>query len=164
VDRVVAVGIGSNLGDRHSHITYARTRLQALLSDLLVSAIRETDPVGVPADSQPPYLNAVAVGTSDASPRELLDGLLAIERERGRERPYLNAPRTLDLDLLLVGDVVIGEPDLVLPHPRLRERLFVLEPLAEVAPRWRHPLTGKTAEQMLIDLRPIPPSPSTNRP
>jgi 2-amino-4-hydroxy-6-hydroxymethyldihydropteridine diphosphokinase len=163
VDRIVAVGIGSNLGDRQSHIDYARARLQALLTNLVVSSTRETAPVGVP-DLQPLYLNLVAVGSSDASPRQLLDALLAIERERGRERPYLNAPRTLDLDLLLVGDTVIAEPDLVLPHPRLGERFFVLEPLAEVAPRWRHPLTRETPAEMLVDLRRSPPSPSTNRP
>lgn len=163
MDRIVAVGIGSNLGDRQSHIDDARLRLGALLTDLLVSSIRETDPVGVP-DSQPPYLNAVAIGWSDASPRQLLEALLTIERDRGRQRPYLNAPRTLDLDLLLVGQLVIAEPDLVLPHPRLRERTFVLEPLAEVAPRWRHPLTGETAEEMLAALRRFPPSPSTSRP
>jgi 2-amino-4-hydroxy-6-hydroxymethyldihydropteridine diphosphokinase len=163
VDRIVAVGIGSNLGDRHSHIDYARARLRALLAKLVVSSIGETVPVGAP-DAQPLYLNAVAVGTSDASPRELLDALLAIERERGRERPYPNAPRTLDLDLLLVGESVIAESDLVLPHPRLSERFFVLEPLAEVAPQWCHPLTGETAEEMLADLRRFPPSPSTSRP
>jgi len=162
VDRVVAVGIGSNLGDRQSHIDYARARLQGLLTNLRFSSIHETDPVGVP-DSQPRYLNAVAVGASDGSPRELLEQLLTIERERGRQRPYLNAPRTLDLDLLLVGDTVAAESDLVLPHPRLTERAFVLEPLAEVVPQWRHPATGRTVEEMRDELRRFPPSPSTNR-
>ena len=152
--RVAAIAIGSNLGDRHGHLGYARTRLDSLLVNPRWSSIRETDPVGVP-DQQPRYLNAVAAGTTDASPRELLDALLSIERDRGRERPYPNAPRTLDLDLLLVGRLVIAEPDFVLPHPRLSERRFVLEPLAEldaVLEGWRHPVTGQTVREMLAGL------------
>jgi 2-amino-4-hydroxy-6-hydroxymethyldihydropteridine diphosphokinase len=159
VDRVaarpVAISLGSNLGDRQAHLTYARTRLESVLDQLRFSSIRETEPVGVP-DRQSPYLNAVAAGSSVASPRQLLEALLAIERERGRERPYPNAPRTLDLDLLLVGELVIDEPDLILPHPRMSTRLFVLEPLLEIdAIRigWRHPLTGRTVEQMVAGLR-----------
>jgi len=159
VDRVaarpVAISLGSNLGDRQAHLAYARTRLESLLGDLRFSSIRETEPVGVP-DRQSPYLNAVAAGRSAASPRELLAALLSIERERGRERPYPNAPRTLDLDLLLVGELVIDEPDLIVPHPRMGDRLFVLEPLLEIdAIRigWRHPLTGQTVEEMLAGLR-----------
>lgn len=81
--------------------------------------------------------------------RELLEALMTIERERGRERPHRNAPRTLDLDLILLGDLVVNEPGLVLPHPRFRERRFVLDPLAEVAPDLRDPASGRT----IADLR-----------
>ena len=88
----------------------------------------------------------VAVGTSDASPRELLHALLAIERERGRERPYLNAPRTLDLDLLVYGDQTIQTPGLCIPHPHLHERGFVLVPLAQIAPKLDVPGQGRVAD------------------
>ncbi|MQA28302.1 MAG: 2-amino-4-hydroxy-6-hydroxymethyldihydropteridine diphosphokinase [Luteitalea sp.] len=155
MDRVVAlaaIGLGSNLGDRHAHLAYARSRLETLLANLRFSSVRETDPVGVPGP-QTRYLNAAAVGTTDASPEELLDALLAIEQERGRERPYPNAPRTLDLDLLLVGELVMAGERLVLPHPRMGCRAFVLEPLAEIAPRLRHPVTGQTIGEMLAACR-----------
>ena len=96
------------------------------------------------ADAQPSYLNGVVVGETRLTARQLLNGLLAIERDAGRTRPSAMAPRTLDLDLILFGDAVIQEPGLVVPHPRFRERLFVLEPLAEIAPGLVDPATGET--------------------
>ena len=145
---VVAIAIGSNLGDRESHLDFARSRLRALLSDLRASTTRETAPVGVPGD-QPPFLNAALVGTTPMAPRELLAELLAIESDRGRERPFPGAPRTLDLDLVLFGDQVVDQPGLIVPHPRFRDRKFVLEPLAEIAPGLRDPVTGKTVRELL---------------
>jgi 2-amino-4-hydroxy-6-hydroxymethyldihydropteridine diphosphokinase len=150
VDRV-AVALGSNLGDRHAHLDHAVARLRSLLQQLAVSRYHDTVPVGV-TGPQPIYLNAVAVGDTALAPRDLLDALLAIEAERGRERPHPNAARTLDLDLILYGDRVIDEPGLVVPHPRFRERRFVLEPLVEAAPDFRDPVTGKSARQLLGDL------------
>jgi len=150
VDRV-AVALGSNCGDRHAHLDYAVSRLRTFLTNLTISRYCDTVPVGV-SGPQAMFLNAAAVGDTTMPARALLDALLAIEDERGRERPYPNAPRTLDLDLILYGDSVIEEPGLLVPHPRFRERRFVLEPLAEVAAELRDPVTGKTADQLLADL------------
>ena len=143
-----AVALGSNLGDRRAHLDFAAARLQPLLHRLRVSRYHETVPVGA-AEPQPLYLNAAAVGDTALTARELLEAVLAIEQERGRERPYANAPRTLDLDVILYGDRVIDEPGLIVPHPRFRERRFVLEPLAEIAPEMRDPVTGQTVSQLL---------------
>ena len=139
----VAIALGSNLGDRHAHLTYAIDALQLDLADITVSAFIETAPVGVGAEHGA-YLNAALVGSTRLSPRDLLDRLLEIEEERGRSRPYPMAPRTLDLDLILYGDAVINEHGLQVPHPRFRERSFVLGPLAEIAPEMIDPVTGRT--------------------
>jgi 2-amino-4-hydroxy-6-hydroxymethyldihydropteridine diphosphokinase len=147
MDRV-AIALGSNLGDRRAHLDFAVSRLSAAIPDLTVSRYLETDPVDVPGE-QPRFLNAAAVGTTSASASDLLEMLLAIEQERRRERPFQNAPRTLDLDLILLGSVVMNTPRLVLPHPRFRDRLFVLEPLAEVAPGLVDPITGSTVAELL---------------
>ncbi len=151
--RIAAVALGSNLGDRRANLDYAAGRLRDLLGHVRLSSYIDTDPVGVD-EPQPRYLNAAAVGETSATARELLEALLAIERERGRERPHANAPRTLDLDLILLGDVVIAEPGLVVPHPRFRERRFVLAPLAEIAPELRDPASGRTVEELLRSVRP----------
>ena len=118
MDRV-AIALGSNVGDRRAHLDYAVTALRALLTNLAVSRYYDTVPVGM-SGPQAMFLNAAAVGETALAPRAILEALLAIEQERGRERPYLNAPRTLDLDLILAGDRVVEEPGLVLPHPRFR--------------------------------------------
>jgi 2-amino-4-hydroxy-6-hydroxymethyldihydropteridine diphosphokinase len=147
-----AVALGSNLGDRRGHLDFAAHRLAALLDDLRISAYYETEPVGVP-EPQPRFLNAAAVGKTGMTARELLDALMMIEQKRGRERPHPNAARTLDLDLILFGTAVIDEPSLVVPHPRFRERRFVLEPLAEIAPDLRDPVTGRTIADLSADIR-----------
>ena len=147
MDRV-AIALGSNVGDRAGHLDFAVSSLRHFLDDLRVSQYYETEPVGM-AGVQPLFLNAAAVGNTARSARSVLDELLAIERQRGRERPFQNAPRTLDLDLVLFGNAVIAEPDLVVPHPRFRERRFVLEPLASIAPDLRDPVTGKSVRALL---------------
>jgi 2-amino-4-hydroxy-6-hydroxymethyldihydropteridine diphosphokinase len=144
----VAIALGSNLGDRVAHIAFAVAELSRLLNEVTVSRLIETVPVDVP-DDQPPFLNAAVTGATSLDPRALLDALLTIERADGRERPYRNAPRTLDLDLILYGDGVVREEGLEVPHPRFREREFVLEPLAEIAGDWVDPVTGATVRELL---------------
>jgi 2-amino-4-hydroxy-6-hydroxymethyldihydropteridine diphosphokinase len=102
----------------------------------------------------------VVIGETSLTARELLERLLSIEREAGRRRDTAMAPRTLDLDVILFGEERIEEPGLVVPHPRFRERLFVLEPLAEVAPGWIDPATGKTISALLAERRAALPDPS----
>ena len=139
----VAISLGSNLGDRRAHLDYAIDALQLDLNDLSVSPFIETQPVGV-GPEHGPYLNAVIVGNTALPARLLLERLLEIEEERGRARPYPMAPRTLDLDLILYGREIIREDGLTVPHPRFREREFVLAPLAAIAPDMIDPITGKT--------------------
>lgn len=146
-----AVALGSNVGDRRAHLDYAVTALRGLLSDLVVSSYHETVPVGV-SGPQAMFLNAAVVGSTELTARALLDALLSIEQDRGRERPYTRSPRTLDLDLILLGDVVLEEPGLVVPHPRFRERRFVLAPLAEIAPDLKDPATGLSVAALLTQL------------
>jgi len=143
-----AVALGSNLGDRRAHLDFAVSRLRTILGDLNVSRYYETEPVDV-SEPQPLFLNAAAVGESTRSAPDLLRALLALERERGRERPYAHAARTLDLDLVLFGDAVIEEPDLVVPHPRFRERRFVLQPLSDIAPDLVDPVSRLTVRELL---------------
>lgn len=130
---IAYIGIGANLGDARANVADALVRLAALPGATLVraSSCYRTAPIDSSGDD---YINAVACIDTGLDPHALLQALLAIELEHGRERPYRNAPRTLDLDLLLYGDEVIDAPDLTVPHPRLHERAFVLVPLLEIAP------------------------------
>lgn len=150
--RRAAIALGSNLGDRAAAIGYAAARLAALLDHAVISEAVETEPEGEGFEGQPRYVNAVLVGETSMPARALLDALLAIERDFGRQRPYPHAPRTLDLDLILLGDEIIDEPGLQLPHPRFRERFFVLGPMAEVASDLRDPVTRLTVGELLKGL------------
>lgn len=143
-----AIALGSNIGNREAHLAFAVGRLSAVLHHLRQSTWYDTAPAGVSPD-QPRYLNGVVVGETVLGARELLARLLAIERDAGRTRPSPMAPRTLDLDLILYGDERIQEPGLTVPHPRFRERLFVLEPLAELAPGWIDPDSGEAVSALL---------------
>ena len=144
----IAIALGSNLGDRRAHLVSAIGQLNAFVTSLRASSFIDTDPVGVD-EPQPAYLNAVAVGETALAPRDLLEQLLAIERAHGRTRPSVRSSRTLDLDLILYGDAVLHEDGLDVPHPRFRERRFVLDPLVEVARDWIDPVTGKTMGALL---------------
>lgn len=143
----VAIALGSNLGDRHAHLSHAISALGERLSALRVSPFVDTDPVGV--GEQPRYLNGAVTGEWAGSARELLTLLLEIERRAGRTRPFAGAPRTLDLDLILFGADVVNERDLQVPHPRFRERAFVLEPLAAIAAGMVDPTTGLSVGELL---------------
>jgi 2-amino-4-hydroxy-6-hydroxymethyldihydropteridine diphosphokinase len=143
------VGLGSNLGDRERQIRSALDALGRIPETTLLraSSLYESDAEG--DAGQPPYLNAVAALETGLTPRRLLWHLLLVESRAGRERRRPNAPRPIDLDLLLVDQRVVTEPDLVLPHPRLAGRGFVLVPLEEIAPELAHPTEGKTMRQLL---------------
>jgi 2-amino-4-hydroxy-6-hydroxymethyldihydropteridine diphosphokinase len=148
----VAIAMGSNLGDRRAYLDSALDALALDLDQIKSSSVLETQPVGV-GEEHGPYLNAAVTGTTQLSARDLLDRLLEIEAEQGRVRPYPMAPRTLDLDLILYGDSVIEEAGLSIPHPRFRERMFVLRPLAEIAPEMVDPVTGRTMAELLRVLK-----------
>jgi len=155
VTTLAGIGLGSNLGDRQEHLDAGVRAIAALPGVRLVavSPFIETDPVG-PA-GQGAYLNGAATIETTLGARALLDALLEIERTRGRERASEHrwGPRTLDLDLLLFGDAVIDEPGLRVPHPRMHERAFVLEPLAAIAPELDVPGFGRPVAALLAGLR-----------
>ena len=150
-----AIALGSNLGDRAGHLDRAVSEIRALrgVRVLAVSRWIETDPVGGPPGA-PAFLNGALLVETRLRPAELLEALLDIERAHGRVRSpgARDEPRTLDLDLLFFGDLRSAEPELRLPHPRLEERAFVLEPLAEIAPDRILP-SGRSVRGALEDLR-----------
>jgi len=151
------IGMGANLpshaGTPEATLAAAADRLESLGQVTKRSSLYSTEPVGF-AD-QPRFVNAVVELETSLTPRELLEGLLAIEKEFGRDRTaaIANGPRTLDLDILLFGDVKISEPGLDIPHPRLAERKFVLIPLREIASDFRDIQSGQTVSQILDTLR-----------
>ena len=151
-----AIGLGSNLpsefGGREENLREAIARIGALGSVVAVSEFYDTAPVGYL--DQPRFLNGTLLLETELEPLALLRGLLAIEREMGRDRSATVAkgPRVIDLDLLLVGDLVIETSELTVPHPAMWERRFVLEPLKEIAPGLADPVSGKTVEEMLARL------------
>lgn len=148
----VALALGSNLGDRERYLHQALADLGSSIAGLRVSAFHDTDPVGV--REQPRFLNAAATGRTALSAHDLLETFLEVERQYGRTRPHPGAPRTLDLDLILYGAHIVDEPNVQIPHPRFRDRLFVLRPLVEIAADWVDPVTGHTVEDLLRLLQP----------
>ncbi len=149
MSNAVVIALGSNAGDRAAHLSDAVGGLRRLLDGVRVSRTIETPPAPPAAITDPPYLNAVAIGSTRLGARELLEALLALERAQGRTRPHAGAPRTIDLDLILFGGQRIEEEGLEVPHPRFRERRFVLEPLVELAPDLVDPVTGLSMRELL---------------
>ncbi len=148
------VALGSNLGNRDDHLNAGREGLMRLPNTVFLSysSVREYPPVDCPHGSQD-FLNAAAALNTQLSPLELFKHLQKIEQEAGRSQSTRNAPRVLDLDLLLYDDKVMATPDLDIPHPRMTTRRFVLEPLAEIAPRVVHPTQHKTIAELLEALK-----------
>ncbi len=156
----VAFGLGSNLGDRIDHLRTAVAGLaEGGIGEVRVSSVYETDPVGGPA--QPDYLNAVAVGETSLAASELLMLAQGLELKAQRVRTVRNAPRTLDVDILALGDVVLSTEHLTVPHPRAPERAFVLVPWAEVDPGFVVPGLGRVSELVLaVDASGVRPGPA----
>jgi 2-amino-4-hydroxy-6-hydroxymethyldihydropteridine diphosphokinase len=146
--KITYIALGSNVGDRAENLRSARERLEGPdLRVLRASSIYETAPRDV--EDQPWFLNQVMECETDLFPRQLLERLQKIERAMGRKRRMAKGPREIDLDILLYGDAVVKAPELEIPHPRMGERRFVLEPLAELAAEKRHPGTKRTVLEML---------------
>jgi 2-amino-4-hydroxy-6-hydroxymethyldihydropteridine diphosphokinase len=150
MSKTAFIALGSNQGDRRDFLDRALQALQEWpgITVSLISSYHETEPVGGPP-GQGKYLNAAAELRTELEPRDLLRALLEVEQNLGRVRTERDAPRTIDLDLLLYEQLVLDEPDLTVPHPRMHERLFVLRPLAEIAPRVVHPLLQRSIADLL---------------
>ncbi len=147
--KTVYIGLGSNLGDRAANLGEARRRMQEI--GVLISresSIFETAPQDI--IDQPRFLNQVIQAATDCLPRQLMTRLLRLERDMGRRRSVPKGPRSIDLDILYYGDSLVTIPGLEIPHPRIRERRFVLEPMAELAPDLRDVRQGLTVRQMLV--------------
>jgi 2-amino-4-hydroxy-6-hydroxymethyldihydropteridine diphosphokinase len=140
------LSLGSNVGDRAANLQAAIARMSSLGEVVAVSSFYETEPVGFAA--QPWFLNCAVKLDTKKTPEQLLAGILSLEQEMGRLRVLKNGPRTIDIDILLVGDSVIKTEGLSIPHPAMHERRFVLEPLAEIAPEVEHPVLKRSIREL----------------
>ncbi|MES2253395.1 MAG: 2-amino-4-hydroxy-6-hydroxymethyldihydropteridine diphosphokinase [Pseudomonadota bacterium] len=146
----VIFSLGSNIGDREFHLEQARIGLQEFMNDLRASLVIETEPLYV--TDQPAFLNQVVMGKADILPDALVTLTKALQQHIGRIKTFQNGPREIDIDMLYYDDLIINTDELVIPHPRIAERLFVLEPLCELMPDWICPVTRKSMQEMLGEL------------
>ena len=147
----VYLGLGSNLGDRQANLLHALALLSPDIKIGKVSPVYDTAPVG--NKNQPRFLNLVCKVNTSLPPLRLLNFLKEIEMQMGRVTAPPNSPRPIDIDILFYGDLIMETPILVIPHPRLTERAFVLVPLVDIAPRLKHPVSGKTTSRLLKELK-----------
>jgi 2-amino-4-hydroxy-6-hydroxymethyldihydropteridine diphosphokinase len=148
--QIAYLSLGSNVGERDRHLRDAIARLGAAGRVVSASSLYETEPIEF--TDQPWFLNCAIALETNQSPAQLMETALGVEREMGRVRTQKKGPRTIDVDILLLGDTIIESPDLTLPHPAMQQRRFVLEPLAEIAPEAWHPVLKKTVREMLDEL------------
>jgi 2-amino-4-hydroxy-6-hydroxymethyldihydropteridine diphosphokinase len=148
---LVYLGLGANLGDREKNLGQAEKRLGAGVNIVKRSSIYDTAPAG--NERQPRFLNMACAGETELEPHALLAFIKGIETEMGRQPGPVNSPRPIDIDILFYDNLVINAGELVIPHPRLVERVFVLMPLAEIAPDLQHPVNGRTIREMLGGLK-----------
>ena len=148
--RTVLLALGSNMGERMEHMRAAWQTLAGQVTIIAASPIYETDPLYLP--DQPAFLNMAISGATQLSPEELLMFIKQSERDLGRTASVRFGPRVMDIDIIDYDGQRLQRPDLVVPHPRVHERAFVLRPLADIAPHWRHPHNGQTALQLLRTL------------
>jgi 2-amino-4-hydroxy-6-hydroxymethyldihydropteridine diphosphokinase len=144
------LSLGSNLGDREANLRETVRRLRELGEVVAVSSFYETEPVEF--TNQPWFLNIAVELQTELMPRQLLAAVLKIERDMGRRRLQPKGPRLMDIDILLFGNSVVSDPKLVIPHPAMHERNFVLKPLAEIAPGAKHPVLKKSVKELIEEL------------
>jgi 2-amino-4-hydroxy-6-hydroxymethyldihydropteridine diphosphokinase len=144
--KLVYLSLGSNIGDREGNLRTAISKLREIGNVVAVSSFYETEPLELTA--QPWFLNCAVKFETEKMPRQLISAILNLEQSMGRQRKQKKGPRTIDIDVLLFGSSIIEIPSLTVPHPRLHERRFVLEPLAEIAPDARHPVFKRTVREL----------------
>lgn len=151
----IAIALGANIGERNQAFAQSILACHSWLRSIRTSSWIETDPVGYL--DQPPFLNGMIIGECFLDPEEVLEKLQKIEQRLGRVPSIRNGPRCIDLDFIFCEQMIVNNPKLVLPHPRMHERQFVLEPLCQLEPLWRHPIFNKTAQELLSLIKPLSP-------